>query len=109
MVERPLSTTIVQFRLKRAEQFARQWRSNARRLVGLASNPRTPALVRSDAHREAELAAGIVAQRAGELAELSRLRGYSAWQADPEIGPLLVEIESVGNQLRHAAEVLRSH
>jgi hypothetical protein len=106
MVERPHSSTIVQFRLMRAEQFARQWRANARRLASLAGNPKTPPLVRTDALHEARIAAGIVARRAGELAELSRQRGYRAWQADPQVGPLLVEIESVSNQVRHAVEAL---
>lgn len=100
------SETILQFRLKRAEQFARQWRTNAKRLATLARTPRTPALVRSDALTEARMAARIVRQRGQELAELSRLRGYSAWQADPMVGPLLVEIQSVEYTLTSAAEQL---
>ena len=81
-----LSETQVMFRLKRAEEFARQWRSNAKRLQTLASNPRTPETVRIDALSEARTAADIVGRRAIELTELARKRGYVAWEADPRIG-----------------------
>ena len=106
MVEATLSDTVMSFRLKRAEEFARQWRSNAKRLQTLASNPKTPALVRNDALSEARTAASIVAARAGELAALAKLRGYSAWEADPKIGPLVVEIRAVESALTFAAEAL---
>lgn len=101
-----LSETMVSFRLKRAEEFARQWRSNAKRLQVLASNPRTPDTVRADALSEARTAADIVGRRAVELAELAKLRGYSAWEADPRIGPIVVEIRAVENALTFAAEAL---
>lgn len=102
------SATMVAFRLKRAEQFARAWRSNAKRLQTLANNPRTPTLVRNDALTEARTAARIVAQRAGELAELAKLRGYAVWEADPQVGPLVVEIRSVETALSFAAEALKN-
>lgn len=108
MAELEPSATMVAFRLKRAEQFARAWRSSAKRLQTLANNPRTPALVRNDALNEAQTAAAIVAQRAGELAELAKVRGYSAWEADPQIGPLVVEIRSVETALSFVAEALKS-
>lgn len=101
-----LNDTIVSFRLKRAEQFARQWRTNAKRLQTLANNPRTPALVRHDALAEAQTAASIVGQRAIEVAALAQWRGYSAWEADPMVGPLVVEIRSVANALSYAVEAL---
>lgn len=106
MVESAPNSSILAFRLKRAEQFARLWRNTAKRLASLANNAQTPALVRSDALTEARTAAGIVAQRGVELAELAHQRGYKTWQADPLVGPLLVEIQSVHNALTHAAEVL---
>lgn len=101
-----LNDTIVTFRLKRAEQFARQWRANAKRLQTLANNPRTPPLVRHDALTEATTAASIVGQRANEVAELALWRGYTAWEADPMVGPLVVEIRSVANALTYAVEAL---
>jgi hypothetical protein len=106
MQDLPLNPTVVSFRLKRAEQFARQWRTNAKRLQSLANNPRTPALVRSEALTEATTAAGIVAQRAIEIADLARVRGYPRWEADPDVGPLVVEIRSLATALNHAAETL---
>ena len=108
LVELEPSATMVAFRLKRAEQFARAWRSSAKRLQTLANNPRTPALVRNDALTEAMTAAGIVARRAGELAELAKIRGYTAWEADPQIGPLVVEIRSVETALSFAAAALKN-
>ena len=48
MGETGLSATVISFRLKRAEEFARQWRINANRLQSLASNPRTPEALRSN-------------------------------------------------------------
>jgi len=108
MSEGHLNDTIVAFRLKRAEQFARQWRANARRLQTLANNPRTPPLVRHDALTEAQTAASIVGQRASEVAELALWRGYTAWEADPMVGPLVVEIRSVANALTYAVEALSS-
>lgn len=101
-----LSETLVVFRLKRAEEFARQWRSNAKRLQTLASNPRTPETVRIDALSEARTAADIVGRRAAELTELARLRGFQSWEADPRIGPIVVEIRAVENALTFAAEAL---
>ncbi|MFA6047034.1 MAG: hypothetical protein WC718_18785 [Phycisphaerales bacterium] len=104
-----LSETQVSFRLKRAEEFARQWRSNAKRLQTLAANPRTPETVRIDALSEARTAADIVGKRALELAELAKKRGYVAWEADPRIGPVVVEIRAVENALTFAAEALSKH
>ena len=104
-----LSETQVVFRLKQAEEFARQWRSNAKRLQVLASNPRTPQTVRADALSEARTAADIVGRRAEELAELAKLRGYGAWEADPQVGPIVVEIRAVENALTFAAEALSKH
>jgi hypothetical protein len=104
-----LSETQMLFRLKRAEEFARQWRSNAKRLQILAANPRTPETVRADALSEALTAAGIVGKRAEELAALARQRGYSAWEADPRVGPIVVEIRAVENALTFAAEALSKH
>lgn len=101
-----LSETQVVFRLKRAEEFARQWRSNAKRLQTLASNPRTPETVRADALSEARTAADIVGKRATELTELARARGFQAWESDPWIGPIVVEIRAVENALTFAAEAL---
>jgi hypothetical protein len=101
-----LSETVVSFRLKRAEEFARQWRSNAKRLQTLAANPRTPATVRNDALGEARMAAAIVGKRAVELTDLARQRGFTTWEADPRIGPLVVEIRAVENALVFAAEAL---
>ena len=104
-----LSETQVVFRLKRAEEFARQWRANAKRLQVLASNPRTPQTVRADALSEARTAADIVGRRAVELAELAKQRGYGAWEADPRVGPIVVEIRAVENALTFAAEALSRH
>jgi len=109
MEDRGLSETQVSFRLKRAEEFARQWRSNAKRLQTLAANPRTPETVRIDALSEARTAADIVGKRALELAALARQRGYVAWEADPRIGPIVVEIRAVENALTFAAEALSRH
>ena len=106
MVETRLSDTVLAFRVKRGEEFARQWRTNARRLQSLASNPTTPASVRTDALAEAREAAAIVAKRASEMADLAKLRGYSTWEADPVMGPLVVEIRAVENALNYAAEAL---
>ncbi len=106
MDETPLTATSIAFRIKRAEQFARAWRSNAQRLQALASDPRTPKLTRDDALHEARTASTIVARRAEEIAGLARTRGYSSWEADPMLGPLVVEIRSVQNALILAAETL---
>ena len=43
---------------------------------------------------EARTAAGIVGQRAADLTELARQRGFSAWESDPRVAPLVVEIDS---------------
>jgi len=101
-----LSNTVVSFRVKRGEEFARQWRINAKRLQSLAGNPTTPVSVRSDALIEARTAAGIVAKRASEMTDLAKQRGYSTWEADPLIGPVVVEIRAVENALRYAADAL---
>ena len=101
-----LSETTVTFRLRRAEEFTRQWRSNAKRLQTLASDPHAAEIVRSDALGEARSAADIVARRVAELAELARQRGYTSWEADPRIGPIVVEIRAVENALTYAVEAL---
>ena len=80
------SDTVISFRLKRAEEFARQWQINAKRLQSLANNPQTPDSVRNDALAEARTAAEIVGQRASELAALAKLRGFAAWESDPKVG-----------------------
>ena len=101
-----LSPTTITFRIRRAEQFAKSWRSNAKRLQALASDPRTPKSARDDALKEALAAAEIVARRAGDMAELARARGFNTWEADPLLGPLVVEIRAVENALNFAAETL---
>lgn len=106
MAEGVLSDTVISFRLKRAEEFARQWRINAKRLQSLANDPQTPESVRADALAEARTAAGIVGQRATDLAELARERGFGTWEADPRVGPMVVEIRAVENALTYAAETL---
>lgn len=104
--ETPLSPTAIAFRIKRAEQFAKSWRNNAKRLQALASDPRSPKSAREDALNEARTAAEIVARRAAEMAQLARARGYGTWEADPALGPLIVEICSVENALNFAADTL---
>lgn len=99
--------TIVQFRLKRAEQFAQQWRQNAKRLAALAAQAGTPALVRTDAITEATSASAIVSQRMAELAELTKQRGYSQWQADPVVAPILVEIHALHKALDNVLTALK--
>ncbi len=106
MGEAALSDTVISFRLKRAEEFARQWKINARRLQSLANNPQTPSSVRADALGEARTAAGIVGQRAADLTELARQRGYTAWESDPKVAPLVVEIRAVEHALSYAADAL---
>lgn len=106
MGEPDLSPTTVTFRIMRAAQFAKSWRNNAKRLQALASDPRTPKSTREDALKEAKAAAEIVARRADEMAELARSRGFNAWEADPQLGPLVVEIRAVENALNFAAETL---
>lgn len=106
MTESDLSPTTITFRIKRAEQFAKSWRNNAKRLQTLASDPRTPKSARDDALKEAQAAAEIVARRAEEMSELARARGFNAWEADPMLGPLVVEIRAVENALNFAAETL---
>lgn len=106
MNESGLSDTVISFRLKRAEEFARQWRINAKRLQGLANNPQTPGSVRADALTEARTAAEIVGQRADELADLARQRGFTTWEADPKVGPVVVEIRAVENSLVYTADAL---
>lgn len=101
-----LSDTVLSFRVKRAEEFARQWRINARRLQSLASNPTTPASVRADALGEARTAAEIVAKRADEMTAMAKQRGYGTWESDPLIAPLVVEIRAVENALNYAATTL---
>ncbi len=107
MGEGPISDTVMSFRVKRAEEFARQWRINAKRLQSLANNPKTPASVRGDALEEARTAADIVKRRAEEMTALARQRGFSAWESDPLVAPLVVEIRAVENALTYAAEALR--
>lgn len=106
MSEALLNETTLAFRLKRAGEFARQWRSNAKRLQSLASNPNTPPTQRSNALAEAREAAEIVGRRADELSALTRHRGYLNWEADPRISPLVVEIRAVENTLTYAVEAL---
>ncbi len=106
MGEALLNDTILAFRLKRAEQFARQWRVNAKRLQALAADPRTPGTVRQDALTEARMALEIVARRASELTAFALERGYDTWEADPKLAPLLVEIRAVENALSFAADTL---
>lgn len=106
MEEPDLSPTAVTFRIMRAAQFAKSWRNNAKRLQALASDPRTPKSARDDALREARAAAEIVARRGDEMAELARVRGFKTWEADPKLGPLIVEIRAVENALNFAAETL---
>lgn len=106
MGEAGLSETVIAFRVKRAAEFARQWRTNAKRLQTLASNPKTPSSVRADALNEAREAATIVARRAEEMADFARLRGFSAWESDPVVAPVVVEIRAVENALNYAAEAL---
>jgi hypothetical protein len=106
MGEGALSDTVISFRLKRAEEFARQWRINAKRLQTLANSPQTPDSVRADALAEARTAAGIVGQRAADLAEMAKQRGFGTWESDPMVGPLVVEIRAVENALTYAAEAL---
>jgi hypothetical protein len=107
VTEPELNPTTVAFRLKRAEHFAQAWRVHAKRLQALANNPRTPQLVRQEAITEAETAAGIVSQRAAEMAQMAKARGYPTWEADPKIGPLVVEIRAVESALQFIAEALR--
>ncbi|MBN9316656.1 MAG: hypothetical protein J0I99_13020 [Devosia sp.] len=106
MAEAQLSETVVSFRLKRAEEFARQWRINARRLQSLANNPQTPDSVRADALSEARSAAEIVGRRAEEMAAFALARGFSAWETDPLVAPVVVEIRAVENALTYAVEAL---
>ena len=106
MEEPDLSPTAVTFRIMRAAQFAKSWRHNAKRLQALASDPRTPKSARDDALKEARAAAEIVARRADEMAELAKARGFNAWEADPKLGPLVVEIRAVENALNFAADTL---
>jgi len=106
MDESGLSETALAFRLKRAEEFARQWRGNAKRLQSLAANPQTSKSMRDNAIVEARLAAEIVARRATELAALAKTRGYLTWEADPKIGPLVVDIRAVENILNYVVETL---
>ena len=101
-----LSDTVLTFRVTRAEEFARQWRTNARRLQVLASSPSTPASVRDNALAEARTAGEIVAKRADDIVALARERGFSSWEADPVLGPLVVEIRAVENALNYAADAL---
>lgn len=101
-----LNATALSFRMKRAEEFARQWRINAKRLQTLASNPKTPVSVRTDALGEARTAAEIVGRRADDLAALALQRGFSTWESDPVVAPLVVEIRAVENALNYAVEAL---
>lgn len=106
MGEAQLSDTVVSFRLKRAEEFARQWRVNAKRLQSLANNPKTPDSVRADALSEARSAAEIVRRRAEEMAQFARARGFTTWETDPLVAPVVVEIRAVENALTYAVEAL---
>jgi len=106
MGEGQLSDTVVSFRLKRAEEFARQWRVNAKRLQSLANNPQTPDSVRADALSEARSAAEIVGRRADEMAAFANMRGFNAWESDPLVAPVVVEIRAVENALTYAVETL---
>ena len=106
MGEVQVSDTVVSFRLKRAEEFARQWRVNAKRLQSLANNPQTPDSVRADALSEARSAAEIVGRRADEMAAFAKMRGFGAWESDPLVAPVVVEIRAVENALHYAVETL---
>lgn len=106
MIESGPSETALAFRLKRAEEFARQWRTNAKRLQSLAANPQSPPSLRDNALGEAREAAGIVARRAEELSLLTKSRGFLTWEADPRIGPLVVEIRAVENVLNYVVDAL---
>lgn len=106
MGEDQLSDTVISFRVKRAEEFARQWRVNARRLQSLANNPQTPNSVRADALSEARSAAEIVAKRAAEMTDFAKARGFTAWESDPLVAPVVVEIRAVENALTYAVEAL---
>jgi len=106
MGEQGLSDTVIAFRLERAREFARQWRTNAARLQSLANNPQAHQSLRTNALSEARTAADIVRQRAADLTELARMRGFSTWEADPRVGPLVVEIRAVENALIYAVEAL---
>lgn len=101
-----LSDTVISFRVKRAEEFARQWRVNAKRLQSLANNPQTPDSVRADALSEARSAAEIVGKRASEMTDFAKARGFSAWESDPLVAPVVVEIRAVENALTYALEAL---
>lgn len=101
-----LSDTVISFRVKRAEEFARQWRVNAKRLQSLANNPQTPDSVRADALSEARSAAEIVGKRASEMADFAKARGFKAWESDPLVAPVVVEIRAVENALTYAVEAL---
>ncbi|MDC9822306.1 hypothetical protein PRN20_01065 [Devosia sp. ZB163] len=101
-----LSDTVISFRLKRAEEFARQWRINARRLQSLASSPQTPEVMRSNALGEARTAAEIVGRRGDEMAAMAKDRGFNTWESDPLVAPVVVEIRAVENALTFAAEAL---
>ena len=107
MGEGTLSDTVISFRVKRAEEFARQWRVNAKRLQSLANNPQTPESIRADALAEARTAANIVGRRAEEMTAFARQRGFSAWESDPLVAPVVVEIRAVENALNYAVEALR--
>ncbi len=106
MIESGPSETTLAFRLKRGEEFARQWRTNAKRLQSLAANPQSPPSLRDNALEEAREAAGIVAKRAEELSLLAKTRGFLTWEADPRIGPLVVEIRAVENVLNYVVDAL---
>lgn len=106
MGEAQLSDTVISFRVKRAEEFARQWRVNAKRLQSLANNPQTPGSVRADALSEARSAAEIVGKRADEMTAFAKQRGFSAWESDPLVAPVVVEIRAVENALTYAVEAL---
>ena len=106
MGEGTLSDTVISFRVKRAEEFARQWRINAKRLQSLANNPQTPDSIRADALAEARTAADIVKRRADEMAAFAKERGFSAWESDPVVAPVVVEIRAVEHALNYAAEAL---
>ena len=102
-----ISETLVQFRIKRAIEFTRQWRGNADRLLAMAQTE-MPGLVRHDALNEAQTAMAIVAKRGLEMEALTKERGYGDWPADPDISPIIKDIRALVDALERAAVQLQS-
>ncbi|WP_417308977.1 hypothetical protein [Devosia sp.] len=102
-----ISDTVVQFRVKRATEFIRQWRGNAERLLAMAETE-MPALVRNDALNEAQTAMSIVARRGAELEALTKQRGYGDWPADPVVSPIIKDLRALVDALEKAAVHLQS-